>query len=674
VLAALRCFLPIVAVSVLISFQARADQWTKPTPEELQMTADPAAPGAAAIYLFRDERADDKIHIHYTYVRLKVLTEKGKEYADQEISEGPQFKIQGVEGRTIHSDGTVIPFTGKPYQKLLEKAGTQKYKAIVFTLPDVQVGSILEFRYTLEYESNIVFSPRWYLQGPLYTRKAHFYFLPSDHALQDGHGGIIRGHTAYAAYLPAGAAVSFAPSTKSYSLDVENIPAFPEEELMPPIHNYMYRALFYYTSARTSEEYWSDEGKFWSKSVDRFIDAGKLSSVVSQIVSPSDTPAQKLQKIYGAVMKIENTTFTRQHSGAEDKAQGIKIKTTADIWEQKRGDRDEITSLFVGLARAAGFKAYVGYVTNRDRSLFARDYLTMDQLDDEIAIVEVDGKDKFFDPGERYAAFGELHWKHTATQGLRQIERGTALLETPIPAYQSTTELRTAYLDIQPDGKVTGSLRLILTGVPALRWREFALSNDEDALQQQLTDTVQEQMPAGIEVKAIHFMGLTDWEKNLQVVFSVNGSMGTVTGKRVFLPATFFEATSHPRFALEKRTMPIDLSYPYAREDSVTMKLPPSLDVESLPKDTEFSYPQNAFYSAKFTREPGTVKAVRVMAVGNVIYQSAEYPALKDFYQKVNAKDKEPAVLQLSRSSSSVPAGSISGDSAAAAAVPGKSK
>jgi hypothetical protein len=31
--------------------------------------------------------------------------------------------------------------------------------------------------------------------------------------------------------------------------------------------------------------------------------------------------------------------------------------------------------------------------------------------------------------------------------------------------------------------------------------------------------------------------------------------------------------------------------------------------------------------------------------MGNVIYKPEEYPALKDFYQKVNAKDKEPAVL-----------------------------
>jgi hypothetical protein len=58
VLAALRPFLPALAVSIMVSSAANAfaDSWVKPTPEELQMTAEPAAPGGAAIYLLRDAR------------------------------------------------------------------------------------------------------------------------------------------------------------------------------------------------------------------------------------------------------------------------------------------------------------------------------------------------------------------------------------------------------------------------------------------------------------------------------------------------------------------------------------------------------------------------------------------------------------------------------------------
>ncbi|MGC2398919.1 MAG: DUF3857 domain-containing protein [Acidobacteriaceae bacterium] len=651
--------LAVTSIMVLSGVHGFADSWTKPTPEELQMTSEPAAPGAAAIYLLRNENADDKLHVHITYVRLKILTEKGKQYADQEISyQSKQFRIFGVEGRTIHSDGTVIPFTGKPYVKFLEKNRSEKYKATVFTMPDVQVGSILEYRYVLAYDSNLVVSPRWYLQGPLFVRKAHFQFVPSDRALQDGHGGVLRGHYAYAAVLPPESKVVYSPAGKFYTIDAANIPALAEEEFMPPMRNYSYHALFYYTTARTTDEYWSNEGKYWSKGVDKFLDEGKLSSAVNQIVAPADTPAQKLQKIYGAVMKVENTSFTRERSEAEDKAEGLRIRSAADIWEQKRGNRDEITRLFVGLARAAGFKAYVGVVTNRDRNLFLPEYLDMGQLDDDIAIVELNGKDEFFDPGERYAAFGELHWKHTATRGIRQIDRGTVVFDTPIAGYKSNNEIRSANLEIEPDGKVSGSIRIILTGSRALPWRESALQNGEDEVKSDLEKTVQREMPPGIDVKTDHLLGLTDWETNFQCVLKVSGSMGTATAKRVFLPATFFAATSLPLFALDKRTMPVDLSYAYEMQDTVSIKLPPAFEVESLPKDTEFTFLQMALYRAKFTHEPGVVNSARVFVLGNPIYRAEEYPQLKDFYEKVNTKDKEPAVLEFVKTASTGSVGS----------------
>jgi hypothetical protein len=170
---------------------------------------------------------------------------------------------------------------------------------------------------------------------------------------------------------------------------------------------------------------------------------------------------------------------------------------------------------------------------------------------------------------------------------------------------------------------------------------------------------VQRDVPPGIEVKVQHFLALTEWDKTFMCVLNVTGSMGTSTAKRVFLPATFFEATSHPLFALDKRTMPIDLDYPLAAQDTLSIKLPATFDIESLPKDAEVTFPQNAFYRAKYTRDPGQVKSLRLFVLGNSIYRAEEYPQLKDFYEKINAKDKEPAVLEFTQ------AASITGDAAA---------
>ena len=640
--------LVLASTLALTAAQAVADVWTKPTAEELQMTAEPAAPGAPAIFLYREERVDDKLHIHTTYARLKILTEKGQDYAIQEISyQATQFKIIRVEGRTIHSDGTVIPFTGKPFEKVLENAGKTKYKAIVFALPEVEVGSILEYRYELTYSDNLVVSPNWFLQGELFVRKAHYQFIPYERRVKNEHGDVTIDRINYSSYLPPGVSIVWLPGGNYYTLDADKIPAYRREEYMPPLDNISYRVLFYYTNATTAEEYWSYEGRYWSKSVERFIDAGKLTSAVNQIVSQPDTSSMKLQKLYGAVMKLENTSVSPEGKETEDRNQSAKVQTASEVWAEKRGSRNELAMLFVALARAAGFKAYVGVVTSRDRNIFVANFFSMGQLNDDIAIVEADGKEQFFDPGERYAEFGALHWKHTATQGIRQTEKGTALFATPTPGYKSTNVARTAVLEIHPDGKVSGSVRVILTGNQALYWREFALRNDEETLKQRFQESIQQIMPSGIEVKTDHFAGLNQWDQGLLSVLTVTGSMGMATTKFVYLPANFFAYNTGPLFALDKRTLPIDLQYPYALQDTVSIKLPPQYEIQNVPKDTEFTLPQSAFYKAKFSRQTGTVVSVRLFVLGNIFYKPEEYPELKDFYQKVNLKDKEPVVVQL---------------------------
>ena len=194
----------------------------------------------------------------------------------------------------------------------------------------------------------------------------------------------------------------------SYIVDVEHIPAAPDEEYLPPIHSLSYRVYCFYSPNQKEEEFWNKEGKCWSKQADKFMDArDALSTMVNQLTAPGETQELKLQKIYAGVMAYENSDLTRGHTEREDKQEGFRtVKTAQDIIARKRGNSDELTLLFVGLARAAGMKAYVMSVTNRDTNVCIPHLMNMDQLDDDIAIVNVGGKDQFFDPGERYCAYG----------------------------------------------------------------------------------------------------------------------------------------------------------------------------------------------------------------------------------------------------------------------------
>ena len=90
-----------------------AQKFQEPSRADLQMTADPAAPGAPAVYLDIQETTDNRSHYVSEYARIKVLTEAGKEYATVEVPRSGGQAPPIIEGRTIHPDGTIVPLTGK---------------------------------------------------------------------------------------------------------------------------------------------------------------------------------------------------------------------------------------------------------------------------------------------------------------------------------------------------------------------------------------------------------------------------------------------------------------------------------------------------------------------------------------------------------------------------------
>ncbi len=321
------------------------------------------------------------------------------------------------------------------------------------------------------------------------------------------------------------------------------------------------------------------------------------------------------------------------------------MKTAADIWDQKRGSPNEINRLFIAMARASELKASAMIVTERDRRILNVNYLHWDQLTDEIAIVNVDGKDVYFDPGERYCDYGKLHWRHTQVLGIRQSNGGTQTALTPGADYKDSVQDRRATLQLAADGSLQGTITLSMTGVEALQWRQLALRNDEEETKRRIADELQRLVPNGVQVKTTGLTGLTDISQPLVATLEVSGSLGTAAGNRVMLPGAFFEANAKPLFPEGGRENPVDLHFPYTLRDQVKIGLAPGLTVEGVPTNAQIPYPQSAQYIAKYGGSGSVYQEARLLALGKTVYSKDDYPQLRDFFQKVSAQDQQPAVL-----------------------------
>ncbi len=643
----------IFLLSALSLSPAYAQSFQQPTAAELTMTADPKAPGADAVYLFREETADDTLHYHGIYVRLKILSEKGKEMATVKIPyvKGDQT-IAGIKGRTIHSDGTIIPMTVKPSDLMQVKQGQSQLNNIVFTLPDVEVGSILEYKLDIHYSDDTVYSPKWIIQQPYYVHKAHYRFVPDysgGHYILNSRGEALS-RLMYTHKLPPNKDVQ-EDARRNFTLDMEDIPAVTDEDWAPPLDAFRWHVYFYYTYATSESEYWQKEGLNWRKSIDSFIKPGKgLREAAAALVAATDTEEQKAQKLYVAVMKLENTDFTRHKTEAERKAAKEKdVRSADDVWKQQGGTSDELALLYVAMLNAIGLKAWPMLVADRSSAIFDPSYLGMSQLDDYIAVASINGHFAYFDPGDKFCDFSELGWKHLATGGIviTPDYKGTTLAGTPqTNPYDKASVQRVADITIDDAGNLKGYMQYVMVGPEAIHWRQLNLREGGDEVKKQFNEMLRNDLPQGVHGELDHFIELDHSGVNLIAIANLSGTMGTITGKRIFLPGLFFDSRAPQPFVSEaKRLTPVDMHYARMTLDSVNYHLPTGYSVESAPNSSDISWPQKGVLRIKSTIQGTQLNVSRLFARNFILVKSEDYQQLRDLYAKVAAADQQQIVL-----------------------------
>jgi hypothetical protein len=679
-------------------------QFQAPTKEELSMTSDPKAPGAAAAYLYREETEDDPHHFSSVYARVKVLSEKGKELAtvhiayprnlvvnirgdnssrsssasenhwdapdivhtgedtggmDPDVYKG-QVEITAIEARTIHPDGTVIPLTGAPTDLLKSGKGASQIYETTFTLPSVEVGSILEYRYQVRYD-RFQSAPKWEIQQPYFVHKSHYVFRPTEQFLPDHTlGGTSAGTSSATMYdahgeimtdirsvniLPPGKAVN-KDGLGNYFVDFTDIPAIPQESFAPPLAARIYHVDFFYTFTPDAKQYWQKEMQAWIKDVDRYTAPNaSIKSAANEVALPSDTPLEKAKKLYELVQKLDNRDIA---SGSPSIATDwIPQGNVATVLEHKSGSSEQIALLYLSLARAVGLNARPERIVSRDRRTFSAELQDTTQLDYVVIGVNIDGKEITLDPGEKLAPFQTLHWAHTGAGGVALTAKGKVeIILTPLQENKDNTVIHVGSLNVSPEGAVSGTLKAGFTGQEALRWRQLALRSNPDVVKQQLENALAAQVPDGIQVHVERIAALDDPSKQLVAVVTVTGSLAGNAGKRLVLPRLFFGSkAANPFPADNARTLPVDLHYPAQEQEQITYAFPSGYALEGTPQDASMKWEDNAAYQLRSKVTAGSVTTARVLARGFTMIDAAEYGQLRDFYQKVVEADRQQIVL-----------------------------
>lgn len=623
------------------------DEWLPIPPADLALQDNPASPGANAMILYLQSDIDSKGSFVDKYVRIKIFTQEGTEEGDVDIPfVARNTIIEAIRGRTIHPDGSTVNFQGKVFDKTIVKGGGYRELTKTFTLPDVHPGSIIEYKYREQDDQDFYINESWILTNSLFTRDERF-TIKSDtreFALM----------MAFRQYnLPAGTAPPVLQPNGTYTMDIHNIAGLEEEEYMPPKRAIEARVDFYYKNrneplTETSEHFWKRTGKTWSDEVDRFLTKkGALESELAHTIDASDSPETKLRKIYARVQKIRNLSMEDSKTLKEQKQEQLKPNTSVeDVFKHGYATGRELNYAFVGLARAAGFPAFVVFVAPRNVNLFNPELRDPTEITADIVSVHAGTQDYYLDPSEVTFPFGMLPWFETSTQGIRCKKDGGEVETIPRVPPTDATVVRNADVEIDSEGEATGKIQVDFTGQLGAYRRRLIHDEDEAGGQKTLGEEIKAWLPAG---STFDVTTITNW-KNNDLPMHVEGTakiptLGTPAGHRMLIPAAVFQAPEPVAFHPEKRLYPVYFNCPYENIDDIKIHVPAGYKIEAVPPARQVK-PGAVSYEISATQQDNVVEVKRVLVIDGLLFPASSYKSLRTFFNFVKTDDDAQIVLR----------------------------
>jgi len=618
--------------------------WQPITRQDMQLKEIAGYPNEPAVLLYHADYityVSDYDQNEFVYNRIKVLTDAGKAYANVEIQLAPWIKIHDLEARTIHPNGSISELSSKPFEKVVFKNRNFKFLAETFTLPDVVVGTIIEYRFRIQ--SSWIQSNQWILDHDLFTVKEHFLFK---------HAGPFA-----MSFVVSGSTAKPEKKNETYELELTNVPPFRPEEQMPPSENYKASVQFFYGTTDTAgvRGFWSREARSWSIGADSFIGTHKeIKDAAAAAIGSATDPEEKLRKLYARVQEVRNLYWERERSNKEEKKEHLKEnKSVVDVLKHGYGNSYEISALFVAMARAAGFNASLILVAGRERRFYRTEFLDSSQYNWTIAGVALQGKNLLLDPATKFCPFGLIRWTNTATSALK-IEKDTwSFIIMPSLGQDRAEILRTARVALDDQGSLKGHVTITFDGGEALERRLLDLQTDEAGRNKGLEEEVTSWLPPQSTARMNYSKGWQETGGTVIVDMEIEvPSYAAKAGKRLLLPSSLFPTKQKDVFRHAERKYPVYFPYAFSELDLTVIKMPAGYSAETIPEAIEVK-PKFGMYRNSTKISEDQIVSTRGLFVNQFMFEPAQYSELKEFFGKVETADQFQAVL------SSAPSGKL---------------
>jgi hypothetical protein len=636
-----------------------AEDWDPIDPFHLKLQEPRIDKAADAEILFWRTKIEDRVQgtsitlVRTQYARIKIFTERGRESQSTiDLLQVGRGSVSGLKARTIKPNGQIVALEKDSiFEREVLKVSGLKVRKFSFSIPSVEVGDIIEYRWTeyLEHQSANYLAVD--VQRALPTWRLVVQLKPIDWG-QWGIRWIMKSRQFQcqtSGWKQAGAGL--------YQTEFNDLPAFEEEPWGPPEDQLRAWMLIYYEEPENPEpkKFWQKYGKemYANYKRDTKVD-DKIRELAAEVTTGQTSDEAKLEALAKfCKTKIKNIRHPLSGISSADLKGWKPAEKPSKTVESGMGTGGDINQLFVALANAAGYDARVARMVGKDQYFFEPSFTNPYFLNRDSVAVSVKGQWRFFDLSDPFVESGMLSWPEEGVQALICDPKEPLFVPTPISDPERNLSKRIGHFELLEDGTLEGTVEVVLTGHIGAR-RKYSLTSRTDA---ERVDEVKEEVTNRYdtaELSDVEVLHVTDLEKPLTYKYKVSvPGYAQRTGKRIFLVPSFFSRNYQARFRTSERQYPIVFPYGWADVDEVHIRLPEGYELDNADAPAPLKFGDVGGYSvALSTRGSGPEKTLVLRRQllfgknGGLVYPVDAYAPIKQAFEYVSKSDNHAITLK----------------------------
>jgi transglutaminase-like putative cysteine protease len=576
----------------------------------------------------------DNTSVAESYVLQKVLKEKGKDIAEVEINYDSTYERVEVEyARTITPSGRVV-YAGaentRDVTKYLNFPLYSNARAVIISMPSVEVGSIIEYKFKI-YSSKLIaannFSFIYKLKDKVPMAQENFKLItPRDSGVKFKFF-----NEQYAAGVNLGPKQEETDSHTVYTWQFNHVSPIIPEPVMPSL------SLVNPAIGISNFKSWNDVYNWWYKLYkDKIVLDKEEKEFVKELIKNAKDDLEKAKRIYKFC--AENVRYVAVEYGQS----GYEPHAANEIFLNRYGDCKDKAILLVAMLREAGLKAYPVLIPTREMYDITKDFATAN-FNHAIAAVSLGENLVFMDATASTVSFSDLAPDDQERHVLVFFDDTYTVMPTPLIKDNEMHYVMQVNIDENEDALI--NRKVTTTGYFASAQRYYLKYTHPDIIKDDIQRKMVQISPFS-KLLDYKIQNVDDFDKlpSLEYSFKADKILNPADNLRVL--SVFDDINLDTAYAgKEERTFPIEFDTLIKQVSEIKINLPANLKLKFLPKDKILDTDWFDFKSS-YKYEPGSIEVRREFSLKKRFVNQPEYKEFKKNLKEVFYLLREEVILE----------------------------